>query len=427
MEMIVLEKEIQLIPAKKKSRNAGKEAVKKLRVAAYCRVSTDHEEQEGSYKIQVEHYENYINSHSEWELAGVYADEGISGLSTKNRVSFKKMIKDCHARKIDMIITKSISRFARNTVDCLRYIRELKSMQIPVIFESENINTCDAKGEVMLTILASLAQQESENISRNVKLGLKFRYQKGFVMVNHKKFLGYDRDVDGKLIINEEEAAVVRFIFEDYLSGKSAGQIAKRLEAKGVLTGAGMSHWRDTTIMKMLQNEKYIGDNLTQKTITVDTLNKIRKINKGDEDQYYIKNSHPAIINREIFEMVREEMRRRSKLKKAGKRVYPSKYPLADVLVCGNCKNRFYRLTRYYPGKKKDYEWICKRRLYGKGNEKCDMRIVKENLLQQYVLEAISQVGVSDSIDYSDELVLKYIKRIQVFDDYVLVETIDLT
>ena len=149
MEMIVLEKEIQLIPAKKKSRNAGKEAVKKLRVAAYCRVSTDHEEQEGSYKIQVEHYENYINSHPEWELAGVYADEGISGLSTKNRASFKKMIKDCHAGKIDMIITKSISRFARNTVDCLRYIRELKSMQIPVIFESENINTCDAKGDVL--------------------------------------------------------------------------------------------------------------------------------------------------------------------------------------------------------------------------------------------------------------------------------------
>ena len=167
--------------------------------------------------MEVEHYENYINSHPEWELAGVYADEGISGLSTKNRASFKKMIKDCHAGKIDMIITKSISRFARNTVDCLRYIRELKSMQIPVIFESENINTCDAKGEVMLTILASLAQQESENISRNVKLGLKFRYQKGFVMVNHKKFLGYDRDVDGKLIINEEEAAVVRFIFEDYI------------------------------------------------------------------------------------------------------------------------------------------------------------------------------------------------------------------
>ncbi len=421
-----MEKEFTIIPAKKGKNKVGN-VVKKLRVAAYCRVSTDNEEQEESYKIQVEHYETYINHHTEWELAGVYADEGISGLNTKKRYSFTKMIDDCHAGKIDMIITKSISRFARNTVDCLRYIRDLKILNIPVIFESENINTCDATGEFMLTILASLAQQESENISRNVKLSLKFRYQKGMVMVNHNKFLGYDRDENGQLIINEYEATIVRLIFEEYLAGKSPGQIAKMLEARGILTGAGKHHWRNGTILKMLQNEKYIGDNLTQKTITVDTLNKIRKPNKGDEEQYYIKNTHSAIISRDIFEKVREELRRRRELKKAGERIYPSKYPLSDVIICGYCESRFYRLTRYCPGKKKDYEWICKRRLYGKGNEKCEMRIVKERLLQQYVIEAISQVGVSDSADYSDELVKNYIKKITIFDDYVLVETIELT
>lgn len=183
-----MEKEITLIPASIKQGNKTEVSNNKVRVAAYCRVSTDQEEQEGSYQIQVEHYRSFIKSHKAWKLAGIYADEGISGLSTKDRTEFIRMMNDCRKGKIDMVITKSISRFARNTVDCLQYVRELRSLQIPVLFESENINSCDVKGEVMLTILASLAQQESENISRNVKLGFKFRYQKGFVMVNHKKF-----------------------------------------------------------------------------------------------------------------------------------------------------------------------------------------------------------------------------------------------
>lgn len=194
---------------------------------------------------------------------------------------------------------------------------------------------CDAKGEVMLTILASLAQQESENISRNVKLAFKFRYQKGFVMVNHKKFLGYDRDEDGELVINEKEAAVVRKIFNEYLAGKSPRNIANSLEDDEILTGAGKERWSSNTILKMLQNEKYIGDNLTQKTITVDTLNKVRKVNKGQEDQYYIKNSHPAIIDRETFELVAKEIMRRRMLHQEKKRIYAAKYALSDLCKCG--------------------------------------------------------------------------------------------
>lgn len=272
----------------------------------------------------------------------------------------------------------------------------------------------------MLTIFASLAQQESENISRNVKLGFKFRYQKGFVMVNHKKFLGYDRNEDGELIINEKEAAVVRRIFKDYLSGKAPRKIADSLEADGILTGAGKERWHSSTILKMLQNEKYIGDNLTQKTITVDTLNKVRKVNKGQEDQYYIKHSHPAIIDRETFEAVAKEVMRRRILHRDGKRIYAAKYALADLCKCGECGSRFYRVTRYAP--RKYYVWVCRGRLYGKDDNKCNMRILKELQLQAYVIEALEEIGVPVEAGYNDELVSKYVKKIAVYEEYVLVD-----
>lgn len=418
-----MDKEITLIPARNKAGNKAKISINKVRVAAYCRVSTEQDEQEGSYKIQVEHYRSFIKSHQDWKLAGIYADEGISGLSTKDRVGFQRMMDDCRKGKIDMILTKSISRFARNTVDCLQHVRELRSLQIPVHFESENINSCDTKGEVMLTILASLAQQESENISRNVKLGFKFRYQKGFVMVNHKKFLGYDRDEDGGLVINEKEAVVVKRIFDEYLAGKSPRNIANNLEADGILTGAGKEKWYSSTILKMLQNEKYIGDNLTQKTITADTLNKVRKINKGQEDQYYIKNSHPAIIDRATFDAVATEIKRRRILQESGKKIYGSKYALSDLCKCGECGSKFYRVTRYMP--KKYCVWICGQRLYCKDVNKCDMRIIKEQQLQEYVIEALEESGVLGETGYSDELLSKHVKKIVIYEEYVLVDVFD--
>ena len=239
-----------------------------------------------------------------WRIKRRYADDGISGTNTKKREEFNRMIEDCNAGKIDMIITKSISRFARNTLDCLKYIRELKEKNIPVFFEKENINTMDSKGEVLLTIMASLAQQESQSLSQNVKLGFQFRYQNGEMTVNHNRFLGYTKDKDGNLVIDEEEAVIIRRIYREYLEGQSLIQIARGLEADGILTGAGKKKWRPETIKKMLQNEKYIGDALLQKTYTVDFLTKKRVKNEGLVPQYYVENSHEGIIPKDLFMQV---------------------------------------------------------------------------------------------------------------------------
>ncbi len=273
---------VTVIPARQRMGGGIKKEEKpKLRVAAYCRVSTDSDEQATSYETQIEHYTSFIQKNPEWELAGIFADDGISGTNTKKREEFNSMIDECMAGKIDMIITKSISRFARNTLDCLKYIRELKSKNIPVFFEKENINTMDSKGEVLLTIMASLAQQESQSLSQNVKLGLQYRYQQGLVQVNHNRFLGYTKDEDGRLVIVPEEAEIVKRIYREYLEGASLAQIGDGLEADGILTGAGKKQWLATTIKKILSNEKYIGDALLQKTYTVDFLSKKRVKNNG--------------------------------------------------------------------------------------------------------------------------------------------------
>ena len=230
------------------------------------------------------------------------------------------MIEECMAGKINMVITKSISRFARNTLDCLKYIRQLKDRNIPVFFEKENINTMDSKGEVLLTIMASLAQQESQSLSQNVKLGLQYRYQQGLVQVNHNRFLGYTKDEEGQLIIEPEGAEVVKRIYREYLEGASLAQIGKSLEADGILTAAGKAKWRPETLKKILRNEKYIGDALLQKTYTVDFLSKKRVKNNGIVPQYYVENSHEAIIPRDLYMQVQEEMVRRANLHSGAKR-----------------------------------------------------------------------------------------------------------
>ena len=254
-----LSRNITVIPARRRVGNTAAAGQRpKLKVAAYCRVSTDSEEQASSYEVQVAHYTQFIQKNPEWELAGIYADDGITGTNTKKREEFNRMIQDCMDGKIDMIITKSISRFARNTLDCLKYIRELKEKNIPVFFEKENINTMDSKGEVLLTIMASLAQQESQSLSQNIKLGLQYRFQNGEVRVNHSRFLGYTKDEEGNLIIEPAEAEVVKRIYREYLEGASLLQIGRGLEADGILTGAGKTKWRPETLKKILQNEKYI-------------------------------------------------------------------------------------------------------------------------------------------------------------------------
>lgn len=339
----------------------------------------------------MEHYTDYIRKNPEWEFALIFADDGISGTNTKKREEFNRMIDEAMAGKIDMIVTKSISRFARNTIDCLKYIRQLKEKNIPVYFEKENINTMDAKGEVLLTIMASLAQQESQSLSQNVKLGFQYRYQQGQITVNHNRFLGYTKDEKGQLIIDPDEAVVVRRIYREYLEGASMQQICRGLEADGILTGAGKQKWRPETLHKILKNENYIGDALLQKTYTVDFLEKKRVPNNGLVPQYYVENSHEAIIPSNLYMQVQKEILRRTNLHSGAnrkKRVYSSKYALSSIVSCPNCGD-IYRGIAWNNRGKRSFVWRCVSRVEH-GPSRCDAPTVGETELQQAVIKAIN-------------------------------------
>ena len=397
-----------VIPAKRQVGNTARQqdAKPKLRVAAYCRVSTDSDEQATSYDAQVEHYTEFIQKNPEWEFAGIYADDGISGTNTKKREDFNRMIDDCEAGNIYMIITKSISRFARNTLDCLKYIRQLKDKNIPVFFEKEAINTMDAKGEVLITIMASLAQQESQSLSQNVKLGLQFRYQNGQVQVNHNHFLGYTKDADGNLIIDPEQAEVVKRIYREYLEGYSMDRIAKGLEADGILTGAGKTKWWTSTINKILRNEKYMGDALLQKTYTTDFLTKKRIKNNGTVPQYYVEDDHEAIIPKDLFMQVQEELVRGRVVKTSAndkKRSYGCNHCFSQMIICGECGEMFRRLHWNNRGCK-SIVWCCNSRLEPTGQE-CHARTVNELVLQDVVVAAINQM-LGDKSSYQAQLQL---------------------
>lgn len=385
---------ITIIPARKQRGNTiTSDRKPKLRVAAYCRVSTDSEEQASSYETQVNHYSDYIKRNIEWEFAGIYADDGISGTNTKKREEFNRLIEDCMVGKIDMVITKSISRFARNTVDCLNYIRQLKEKNIPVYFEKENIKTTDSQGEVLLTIMASLAQQESESLSKNVKMGIQFRYQKGQIQVNHNRFMGYTKDENGKLVIEPTEAKVIKRIYYEYLQGASLKQISEGLMEDGILTGAGKPTWRAEGIRKILRNEKYMGDALLQKTYTVDVLTKKRVANNGIVPQYYVEGCHEAIIPKDLYMQVQEEMSRRANLhsgKDKNKRVYSSKYALSSIVHCEKCGEIYRRISWRNRGKH-SIVWRCVNRVE-KGPECCDAPTIKEIDLQNGVVEAINMI-----------------------------------
>lgn len=386
-------KNITIIPARRRVGNTAKSVqTPKIRVAAYCRVSTDSDEQATSYEAQVEHYTTYIRMNPEWEFAGIFADDGISGTNTKKREQFNRMIERAMAGEIDMIVTKSISRFARNTLDCLKFIRKLKEKNIPVYFEKENINTMDAKGEVLLTIMASLAQQESQSLSQNVKLGIQYRYQQGYVKVNHNRFLGYTKDENGKLIIEKEGAEVVKRIYREYLEGASLQKICMGLEADGILTGAGKKIWRSDALRLILKNEKYIGDALLQKTYTVDFLEKKRVPNDGLMPQYYVENSHEAIIPRDVFMRVQEEMHRRANLhsgRQGKKRVYSSKYALSSIVYCSNCGD-IYRRIQWRAHGEKYTVWRCCNRVEN-GPAACDADAILEEELHDVVVQAINR------------------------------------
>ena len=305
---------VTVIPAKSRvevRRNVRQ--IKKLRVAAYCRVSTDQEDQLHSFDAQVDYYTRYIGEHENYAMAGIYADEGISGTNTKKREQFKRMIADCEAGKVDLVITKSISRFARNTQDCLMYSRKLKNIGIGIIFEKENINTLDSTGELLFTILSSLAQDESRNISENCKWGIRTKFKNGEMHLNTFKFLGYDKDEDGKLVINDEEAKTIRRIYSEFLGGRNPQEIAKGLEDDAVPGCQGQTKWYTSTVIGILKNEKHMGDALLQKTYTVDFLTKKQVKNNGEVTQVYVEGSHKGIIDRETWDAVQEEFARREK------------------------------------------------------------------------------------------------------------------
>ncbi|MDE7202715.1 MAG: recombinase family protein, partial [Lachnospiraceae bacterium] len=289
-------KKISVIPAKPKYDRNIRFEEELENVAAYCRVSTELEQQESSYEAQVEYYTKKIEENPHWKNAGIYADDGKSATNTKKRDDFNAMIKDALDGKIDMILTKSVSRFARNTVDALITIRKLKEKNVAVVFEKEGINTLDGTGEILLTILSSLAQEESRNISENTKWGVVRRFEKGQVIVNHSKFMGYTKNENGELVIIPEEAEVVRLILRLYLEGYSAAKISGYLEEKGIRTATGLEKWHATVVMKMLKNEKYMGDALLQKTYTVDFMTKKKVLNNGIVPQYYVEDDHEAII-----------------------------------------------------------------------------------------------------------------------------------
>ena len=377
---------VRIIPARQPD-TIGTSALKpKLRVAAYCRVSTD-ENQETSYEAQVVHYTDYIMNHEGWELGGIFADEAISGTGTAKREQFLAMIKACENHEIDLVITKSVSRWARNTLDSLQNIRKLKALGIPVIFEKENCNTMESSGELMITLLSSLAQQESESISKNVRIGLQYGFQRGKPMLNHTTFLGYTKERgDIELSIVPEEADTVRQIFRDFLEGYSIGEIKEMLETAGVKSPTGKERWYHSTIISMLKNEKFMGDLLLQKTYTVDFLTKEKARNCGEFPQYYVENAHPPIVPKEVFMRVQGELMRREQEKEAGSGRPTLHLALNGKILCGDCKSTYRRCSSPY----EETVWRCR---HQSRKKYCTGRAVKEKAVKEAVVEAFSRLS----------------------------------
>lgn len=386
---------IVMIPAK--TQEEIKKAEKCLKVAAYCRVSTDEEEQKNSYQAQIEYYTDKINKNPEWEMAGIFADEGITGTQAKKRPEFLKMIRLCRQGKIDVILTKSLSRFARNTVDSLNYIRELRTLGIAVISEKENINTLTAESEMLITIMSCFAQAESESISKNVAWGIRQSFKNGNVPMQYKKLLGYKKGADGNAEIVSDEAEIVKEIYRCYLDGASLNQIADMLNNRGLTTKGSNSPYRKEVIQRILTNEKYTGDALLQKTYITDCITKKSRKNNGELPMYLVKNHHEPIISRTDFNRVQEEMARRSakrsiaeKLTKTEQGKYSAKYALSELLICGECGSHYRRVTWTAKGFK-EIKWRCINRIqYGKKN--CHSSpTIDEQALHKAIISAINE------------------------------------
>lgn len=370
-----------------------KEGLKK-RVAAYCRVSTDEGNQLNSYKTQIAYYKSLISANPTWEMVAIYADEGLSGTQTRNRAQFNRMIRMCRRGRIDIILCKSISRFARNTVDCLVFVRELKSLGVTVIFEKENINTMAANSEFILSLFASFAQAESESISRNITWGIEKSFRDGKIQYRLEQTMGYRLGADGKPEIVENEAVHVREIFRMFADGYSMGQIANQMTEKGVVRRCGSANWSRKNVEVILRNEKYVGRVIQQKTFTQDCLTHKRIRNTGQKPQYVYDHIHPAIIDDETFEKVREEFTRRSledeqKKEAISRRKEHTRYALNSLLVCPWCGEN-YRRTIWKSGNVRYGVWRCGNRLEG-GKQRCGKSVslkeaeLQKTLYKQYI------------------------------------------
>ena len=368
-----------------------------LRVAPYCRVSTGNEEQLTSFTAQMEYYTQRIAETEGWTMARMYADKGISGTSAKRRPEFLKMIRDAEQGKIDLVITKSVSRFCRNTLDGLEYVRRLKRCGVGVYFEKDHTNTLTMDNEMILTFLMSQAQSESESMSTNIKWGFRKRFQDGVVYYHYGTLLGYRRGPDGGPEIDPEEAAVVRRIFARCLMGQSFQQICDGLMADGVRTAQGDEKWYGSTVKSILQNEKYVGDAVLQKTFTEDLFDRRQVKNEGQLPKYYVHNAHPAIIDRAAFQRVQEELARRSSLRKTSSKAkteqgrHSGKFALSGLLACSECGSPYRRVT-YMPDGQKRFVWRCLNRIEH-GRRICKhSATMEERELQAAVTAALNEM-----------------------------------
>lgn len=402
MEQQALQKRVRTIAPTIQSVNAHSAQYTIKRVAAYCRVSTKQDEQLNSYENQVNYYTERIRRESGWKMAGIYADKGITGTSMRKRDEFNKLIRQCKRGKVDMIIVKSISRFARNTLDCIKITRMLREIKVDVYFEEQNLHSIDPASEFYISIYGSIAQSESENISHNVAWGKARSAKEGNVSFSYKSFLGYRKGKDGKPEIDPEQAETVRLIYNRFLSGRSLQQIADELTESGISTPMGKTVWQPGVIQSILSNEKYKGDALLGKTYIEDCISKKVRINTGERAQYYVENNHPAIIDADTFAKVQEELARRASKRKVkhigttteqGK--YCGKYALTELLVCGECGTPYRRCTWTSCGKKR-IVWRCINRLdYGK--KYCHHSpTMEEAPLQEAIMNAILKTAQVD-------------------------------
>lgn len=423
-EVQILEKTRTAPNSRSRSSNgAGGHAVRveRIRVAAYCRVSTDGDEQLGSFESQKLYYEQKIADNPEWVNAGIFADEAITGTKTDKRNGFQEMIARCQNGEIDMILTKSISRFARNTVDTLNYVRMLKDKNIAIFFEKENINTLDMNGELLLTIMSSLAQQEVESLSQNVKIGLQMKMKRG-EMVGFNGCFGYDYDPETKTIsVNEDEAQTVRMIYDMYLQGYGTTTIAKRLIELGIKNKKGEVSWHTHGVMGIIKNEKYKGDILLGKTFTTDPISKRRLANFGEENQYYIRDHHEPIVSREVWdeaERIRKKRAKNKVVETTGNRErYTRQYAFSSMCECAYCGHKLTRRTRHSSSIYEKPVWQCMNATKN-GIVNCpNCKAIDEAILEDAFLDAFKLLA--GNFDDVLDVVLSYVEESANNDDNI--------